>query len=163
MKTVDQPNSTSKSKIYRQLNRQVKRLLADERDFIANAANFCSLIYTTLPDLNWVGFYIFKAGELVLGPFQGKPACVRIAMGRGVCGNAAKERKTIVVENVHEFPGHIACDPRSNSEIVIPMIKEKELIGVFDLDSPIHGRFDTDDQAGLETLIKSFIAHTNCF
>ncbi|UCD91518.1 MAG: GAF domain-containing protein [Desulfobacterales bacterium] len=140
----------------------MERLLSDERDFIANAANFCSLIYYTLPDLNWAGWYIYKDGELVLGPFQGKPACVRIALGKGVCGSAAKAKKTIVVENVHEFPGHIACDPRSKSEIVIPILKENELIGVLDLDSPIQNRFDSDDQFGLETLVKCFVDLTDC-
>ncbi|UCD33806.1 MAG: GAF domain-containing protein [Desulfobacterales bacterium] len=140
----------------------MERLLSDERDFIANAANFCSLIYYTLPDLNWAGWYIYKDGELVLGPFQGKPACVRIALGKGVCGSAAKAKKTIVVENVHEFPGHIACDPRSKSEIVIPILKENELIGVLDLDSPIQNRLDSDDQFGLETLVKCFVDLTDC-
>ena len=111
---------------------------------------------------NWTGFYIHKDGELVLGPFQGKPACVRIQIGKGVCGKAAKIQKTVVVENVHEFPGHIACDPQSNSEIVIPIIHENNLMGVLDLDSPVFGRFDAKDQAGLEDLIKSFITLTDC-
>ena len=159
---------TDKAELYRILNSQLSSLLEDERDFIANSANLISLIYHTLPDLNWAGVYIYKGGELVLGPFQGKPACVRIALGKGVCGKAAKDRVTVVVKNVHEFPGHIACDAASNSEIVIPIIYESPLeggsgrclIGILDLDSPLIGRFDTEDQAGLETLVKTFITLT---
>ena len=154
--------STSKTDIYRLVNKQIEGLLANEQDFIANAANFCSLIYHTLPDLNWIGFYIHKNGKLFLGPFQGKPACVRIEIGKGVCGKAAEIQKTVVVENVHEFPGHIACDPQSNSEIVIPIVHENDLIGVLDLDSPVFGRFDAKDQTGLEALVQSFITLTDC-
>ena len=154
--------STSKTELYRHLKMQIEGLFANERDFIANAANLCSLIYNTLPDLNWTGFYIHKDGEFVLGPFQGKPACVRIQIGKGVCGKAAEIQKTVVVKNVHEFPGHIACDPQSNSEIVIPIIHENELIGVLDLDSPLFNRFDAEDQTGLEVLVQSFITLTDC-
>jgi GAF domain-containing protein len=162
MPKLDKSISTSKTELYRRLITQIESLLSNERDFIANAANFSSLIYHTLPDLSWTGFYIYKDGELVLGPFQGKPACVRIEIGKGVCGKAAEIQKTVVVENVHEFPGHIACDPQSNSEIVIPIIHENDLIGVLDLDSPVLGRFDAKDRAGLEALVKSFITLTDC-
>ncbi len=162
MTKLEKSISTSKTDLYRLLNTQVESLLANERDFIANAANICSLIYHTLPDLNWTGFSIHKNGILILGPFQGKPACVRIEIGKGVCGKAAEIQKTVVVENVHEFPGHIACDPQSNSEIVIPIIHENDLIGVLDLDSPVFGRFDAKDQTGLEALVQSFITLTDC-
>src|SRR5216683_4518704 len=144
--------STSKRDLYDQLAAQLSSLLAGERDLIANAANFSSLIFHSLPDLNWAGFYFAKDDELVLGPFQGKPACVRIRIGQGVCGTAAARRATTIVPNVHEFPGHIACDSASNSEIVVPLIKNDELIGVLDLDSPVLARFDEADAAGLEEL-----------
>jgi len=145
--------SESKLKLYEQLALQLSSLLAGERDLIANAANFASLIFHTLPDLNWAGFYFLKNDELVLGPFQGRPACVRIALGQGVCGTAAAKRLTTIVPNVHEFPGHIACDSASNSEIVVPLMKDERLIGVLDLDSPIVGRFDDEDAIGLNRLI----------
>jgi L-methionine (R)-S-oxide reductase len=143
---------TSKSELYEQLAQQLKGLLAGERDLIANTANFSALIFDSLPDLNWAGFYFAKDGELVLGPFQGKPACVRIRVGEGVCGTAAARCKTTIVSNVHEFPGHIACDSASNSEIVIPLMKNRQLIGVFDLDSPVLARFDEADAEGLQRL-----------
>ncbi len=144
--------STSKRELYDQLASQLSSLLAGERDLIANAANSSSLIFHSLPDLNWAGFYFAKDGELVLGPFQGKPACVRIRVGQGVCGTAAAKGATTIVPNVHEFPGHIACDGASNSEIVVPLIKNDEFIGVLDLDSPLPARFDEEDAAGLEEL-----------
>jgi L-methionine (R)-S-oxide reductase len=150
--------STSKSQLYNQLAAQLSSLLAGERDLIANAANFSSLIYHSLPNLNWVGFYFEKDGELVLGPFQGRPACVRIALGQGVCGTAAANCATTIVPNVHEFPGHIACDSASNSEIVIPLLKGKRFVGVLDLDSPELSRFDEEDAAGLETLARIMVA-----
>jgi L-methionine (R)-S-oxide reductase len=143
--------------MYSTLASQLGSLLEAERDLIANAANVSSLLYHSLPDLNWAGFYLMKEGELVLGPFQGKPACVRIAMGKGVCGTAAEQRQTILVDNVHEFPGHIACDSESNSEIVVPLIKGQQLIGVLDLDSPLAGRFDEEDAKGLNELVRIFI------
>ena len=152
------PGSTSKSELYEQLAAQLSSLLAGERDLIANAANFSSLIFHSLPDLNWAGFYFAKDDELVLGPFQGKPACVRIRIGQGVCGTAAARRATTIVPNVHEFPGHIACDSASNSEIVIPLIKKDELIGVLDLDSPVLARFDEADAEGLQRLAAILIA-----
>ena len=150
----------SKSELYKQLAAQLSSLLAGERDLIANTANFSSLIFHSLPDLNWAGFYFEKDGELVLGPFQGRPACVRIALGRGVCGTAAANCATTIVPNVHEFPGHIACDSASNSEVVIPLLQGQQLIGVLDLDSPVLSRFDEEDAAGLETLVRIMLAST---
>jgi len=147
----------SKPKLYENLVLQLRSLLAGERDFIANAANFASLLYHSLPDLNWAGFYFLQDEELVLGPFQGKPACVRIAMGKGVCGVAAARRETIIVANVHDFPGHIACDSASNSEIVVPLVKEGRLLGVLDLDSPQFARFDDGDAEGLNRLVAEFM------
>jgi L-methionine (R)-S-oxide reductase len=145
-------------KAYRELARDLEALISGERDLIANAANTSALIFGALPDLNWAGFYLYKSGELVLGPFQGKPACVRIALGKGVCGTAAQRRATIRVEDVHQFPGHIACDSASNSEIVIPLVRGGELLGVLDLDSPNLRRFGEQDQRGLEALAAIFIA-----
>jgi L-methionine (R)-S-oxide reductase len=142
-----------KSKLYAELARELRSLIAGEPDTIANLANASALLFHSLPDLNWAGFYLLKNGELVVGPFQGKPACVRIAMGKGVCGTAAARRATMLVMNVHEFPGHIACDSASNSEIVVPMIAGDELLGVLDLDSPKLARFDAEDQAGLEEFV----------
>jgi GAF domain-containing protein len=147
---------------YAALASELHSLLADERDLIANAANATSLIYHALPHLNWCGVYFFKEGELVVGPFQGKPACVRIALGKGVCGSAAAQRKTLVVPDVHEFPGHIACDAASRSEIVIPLIaRTGDLLGVLDLDSPNLARFDDEDRRGLEQLAAVFINRVN--
>src|SRR5438132_14370875 len=148
---------TSKRELYNQLASQLSSLLAGERDLIANAANFSSLIFHSLPDLNWAGFYFERDGELVLGPFQGQPACVRIKIGQGVCGAGAAKCETVIVPNVHEFPGHISCDSASNSEIVVPLKKGERLIGVLDLDSPSIGRFDADDADGLEKLAKILI------
>src|SRR6266705_473580 len=147
----------SKRELYDQLAAQLSSLLAGERYLISNAANFSSLIFHSLPDLNWAGFYFAKEGELVLGPFQGQPACVRIKMGQGVCGAGAAKCETVIVPNVHEFPGHIACDSASNSEIVVPLMKESQLIGVLDLDSPSFARFDEKDASGLERLAKIFV------
>jgi L-methionine (R)-S-oxide reductase len=137
---------------YAALATELRGLLAGESDTIANMANATSLIYHALPDVNWCGVYLFRDGELIVGPFQGKPACVRIPLGKGVCGTAAAERRTVVVPDVHAFPGHIACDPASRSEIVIPLIKGDALLGVLDLDSPIPNRFDDADRRGLERL-----------
>lgn len=148
----------SKHDLYDRLARELSSLLAGERDLTANAANFSSLIYHALPDLNWAGFYFAKDGELVLGPFQGKPACVRIRIGQGVCGAGAAKCETVIVTNVHEFPGHIACDSASNSEIVVPLIKDSRLIGVLDLDSPKPARFDQEDAAGLEQLARILLS-----
>src|SRR5437762_8467543 len=150
-----------KIKLYDQLAAQLSSLLAGERDLVANAANFSSLIFHSLPDLNWAGLYFARDGELVLGPFQGRPACVRIKIGQGVCGAGAARCDTVIVPNVHEFPGHIACDSASNSEIVVPLMKDGRMIGVLDLDSPSFGRFDDHDAAGLQNLIEIFLESTD--
>ncbi|NQU25381.1 MAG: GAF domain-containing protein [Candidatus Nealsonbacteria bacterium] len=150
----------AKPQLYHDLNSQLARLLDGERDLIANAANTAALIFQTLPGLNWAGFYFLQGDELVLGPFQGKPACVRIPTGRGVCGTAAARRETVRVDDVRQFPGHIACDTASQSEIVLPIVTADRLIGVLDLDSPSVARFDAEDQAGLEKLVKTFVAAT---
>jgi L-methionine (R)-S-oxide reductase len=142
---------------YAELAQQLAGLLHGESDFTANAANTSALIFDALPDINWAGFYFLKGGELVVGPFQGKPACVRIALGRGVCGTAAAERRTIVVRNVEEFPGHIACDAASASEVVVPLITGGRLVGVLDIDSPSLARFDEADARGLERLAEIFL------
>ncbi|MEX6665967.1 GAF domain-containing protein [Pseudomonas sp. W2-17] len=147
---------------YRLLAAQLESLLADERDFIANAAQFSAFLYSQLDDLNWAGFYLNRNEELVLGPFQGQIACVRIPFGKGVCGTAAQSRETQRVHDVHEFPGHIACDSASNSEVVVPLIKDGKLIGVLDLDSPSVGRFSEEDQAGIERLAAIFLESTDC-
>ena len=154
---LEQIEATSKAELYANLAAQLRSLLEGERDLIANAANFASLVYHSLPDLNWAGWYFEKDGELVLGPFQGKPACVRIAIGKGVCGTAAQQRQTLLVDDVHDFPGHIACDSASNSEIVVPLVSGDELIGVLDLDSPTLRRFDDDDARGLNELVNIFL------
>jgi len=151
----------SKSTLYSDLLLQARGLFEGERDAGANAANLAALIYHTLPDLNWSGFYWMKGGELVLGSFQGKPACVRIALGKGVCGTAARDRRTIVVADVDAFPGHIACDSASRSEIVIPLIVRGAVVGVLDVDSPRLGRFDSEDAAGLEAVAKAFLESTD--
>jgi L-methionine (R)-S-oxide reductase len=143
---------------YARLAQELSALLAGERDFIANAANTAALIYEALPEVNWAGFYFLKAGELVVGPFQGKPACVRIALGKGVCGTAAAERRTLVVPDVHAFPGHIACDAASRSEIVVPLLSGATLLGVLDIDSPRSARFDAADAAGLTEIARLFVA-----
>jgi len=147
----------SKGELYEALESQMRGLLAGERDLCANAANASALVFALLPDLNWAGFYFLRGGELVVGPFQGKPACVRIALGRGVCGTAAAERRTIVVRDVHQFADHIACDSASNSEVVVPLVKDGRLLGVLDLDSPSLARFDDEDAAGLERVAAIFV------
>ena len=142
---------------YRVLATELGALLAGEQDVVANAANCASLLYHSLSDVNWVGFYFLRDGELVVGPFQGKPACIRIALGKGVCGTAAATRETQVVPDVHAFPGHIACDSASRSEIVVPLIRRGELLGVLDVDSPKFSRFDSEDQAGLEKVVAALL------
>ena len=152
---------------YDLLVRQVTSVLEGERDLTANASQFSALVYDTISDLNWAGFYFTVASkksdgqDLLVGPFQGKPACARIPFGRGVCGTTAVERQTIVVADVHAFPGHIACDSASASEIVMPVIKDDKLIGVFDIDSPKADRFSEDDRVGLEAMLAAFIAATD--
>jgi GAF domain-containing protein len=148
----------SKRETYAQLVEQARGLLAGESDRIANAANLCALVFDALPDLNWAGFYFFDGSELVVGPFQGKPACVRIALGRGVCGTAAATCETQLVRDVHAFPGHIACDAASNSEIVVPVVAaDGSLVGVWDVDSPKLARFDDDDRDGMEALVAVYV------
>jgi len=151
--------TASKPDLYRDLAEQLAALLAGEADRIANAANMAALIYHGLPDLNWAGFYFRRGAELVLGPFQGKPACVRIAIGRGVCGTAAARAATVVVPDVHDFPGHIACDPASRSELVVPLIEDGRVSGMLDLDSPLLARFDEADREGCERLVAVFLDH----
>jgi L-methionine (R)-S-oxide reductase len=154
---VQRPRLTTpalKADAYRELHSQLTALLAGERDALANFANMSALLYEALPDLNWAGFYLMRGRELVLGPFQGRVACVRIALGSGVCGTAAARRETVIVPDVHAFAGHIACDAESRSEIVVPLIHQAQLFGVLDLDSPRLARFDEDDAAGLEPLVE---------
>ncbi|KAF1689918.1 GAF domain-containing protein [Pseudoxanthomonas taiwanensis] len=151
------PLTGDKPEQYRQLLEQARGLLGGERDRIANAANLSALVYHALPDLNWVGFYFYDGRELVVGPFQGLPACVRIPLDRGVCGAAARTRTTQRVPDVHAFPGHIACDAASRSELVVPLVDGDALVGVFDLDSPVPDRFDEDDQRGLEAIAAAFL------
>ena len=159
---IDLQNSGQGLEGYGMLHAQLESLLADERDFIANAAQFSAFLYHQVEDLNWAGFYLKRDEELVLGPFQGQVACVRIPFGRGVCGAAAATRQTQRVEDVHAFAGHIACDSASNSELVIPLVKGGRLIGVLDLDSPKLGRFSEADQAGLERLAGLFLELSDC-
>ncbi len=143
----------NKTDFYKELNTLLTGLISEEPDWLANASNAAALLFQMLPNINWAGFYLLKRGELVLGPFQGKPACVRIQMGKGVCGTAALTREIQVVEDVEKFPGHIACDAASQSEIVIPIIKKDKLIGVLDIDSPIKGRFDNQDAIGFSLFV----------
>ena len=151
-------DASSKSEAYAQLVEQARGLLAGESNRVANAANLSALVFDALPDLNWVGIYFFDGRELVVGPFQGKPACVRIALGKGVCGTAAATRQTQLVRDVHAFPGHIACDAASNSEIVVPIVgRDGVLVGVWDVDSPKLARFDDEDRAGMEALVRVYV------
>lgn len=161
MTTQLAPNvANSKKELYDALEAQLQSLLAGEYDFIANAANFSSLLYHSLAEVNWSGIYIYRDEQLVLGPFQGKPACVRIDIGKGVCGTAAALRETVIVPDVNEFPGHIACDSESQSEIVVPLVRDDSLIGVLDVDSPRTRRFDDEDATGLNRLVRIFNEHT---
>ena len=151
----------SKQALYADLVEQANALFEGEHDYVANAANLSALLFHSLPYLNWAGFYFLKDEGLVLGPFQGKPACVRIAIGKGVCGTAARDKKTVVVADVSRFPGHIACDADSRSEIVVPLVRFGKVIGVMDVDSPNLGRFDEDDRRGLEALAEVFLNATD--
>jgi len=153
---------------YELLGKQLDALLSGETDALANSANFVALVYNALPDINWLGIYVMRDDELVLGPFQGNPACVRIPIGQGVCGTAAREKTTLRIADVQEFDGHIACDPASRSEIVVPLISNDRVIGVFDIDSPQAGRFSEQDQLGVESLCDLFLKSverraTTCF
>jgi GAF domain-containing protein len=161
MFVVQRPTDVPKPSAYRQLNEQLGALVADERDGLANAANTAALLYEGLPDLNWVGFYFLRGETLLLGPFQGKVACIRIPLGRGVCGTAAQERRTVIVPDVHAFPGHIACDAASRSEIVLPLIRDGVLWGVLDLDSPTPARFDQEDAEGLKASVELLLTHSD--
>jgi L-methionine (R)-S-oxide reductase len=145
--------------LYQDLAGQIDGLLTNESDVTANLANAAAAIFHALPGLNWAGFYLSRGPELVLGPFQGRPACVRIPLGKGVCGTAAEQRKPVLVPDVHEFPGHIACDSASRSELVVPLLRGETLIGVLDLDSPRLARFDARDQAGCEALVAVIVRH----
>lgn len=150
--------ATNKAEHYADLAQQARGMLAGEPSLIANAANFAALVFHSLPDLNWAGFYLYDGTELVVGPFQGQPACIRIALGRGVCGTAAQTRQTQVVRDVNSFDGHIACDAASQSEIVVPLVKaDGSLLGVWDVDSPSVARFDEEDRAGMEALCGVFM------
>jgi GAF domain-containing protein len=147
-----------KSVFYQRLCEQLEQLLGDEKNLVANAANTSALLFQLLPDVNWVGFYMAEGRELVLGPFQGKPACVRIPFSKGVCGTAAAERRTVVVPDVYEFPGHIACDTASRSEMVVPLLNWGNLLGVLDIDSTSLNRFDEEDREGIESIVSVFVA-----
>ncbi len=157
MSFATQTLSGSKPEQYAQLVAQARALIQGEPDRVANAANLAALVYHALPDLNWVGFYFYDGAELVVGPFQGLPACVRIALDKGVCGAAARTRQTQRVADVEAFPGHIACDAASRSELVVPLVHDGKLFGVFDLDSPRVNRFDEEDQQGLEAIAQAFL------
>jgi L-methionine (R)-S-oxide reductase len=161
MHVVKSTAGLSKAAAYGELNGQLEGLFAGERNGLANAANMAALLYQGLADLNWAGFYFLQGGELVLGPFQGKVACVRIAVGRGVCGTAAQRRETVIVPDVQKFPGHIACDAASRSEIVVPLVKDGRLLGVLDLDSPRLARFDEDDASGLGAAVELLLGHSD--
>jgi len=155
-------DSADKTSFYRELAEQAASLFHDEPDAIANAANLSALLFEQMPGLNWAGFYFLKSpDELVVGPFQGKPACVRIKVGKGVCGSAVARKQSILVEDVDAFPGHIACDSASRSELVVPLIKDGAVLGVIDLDSPNLARFDAADQAGIEAIAKLYVEACN--
>jgi L-methionine (R)-S-oxide reductase len=154
MHVIKSEPGLSKGAAYGEAHTQLAGLFADERNALANAANMCALLFQMLPNVNWVGFYFLQGAELVLGPFQGKVACVRIGMGRGVCGTAAARREILVVPDVNEFPGHIACDAASRSEIVLPLVQHGRLLGVLDVDSPERARFDHEDRDGLQSCVE---------
>jgi L-methionine (R)-S-oxide reductase len=155
---TDEVINSNKVDFYQQICRQLQELLGNETDFVANAANTSALLAQALPDVNWVGFYLAQGEELVLGPFQGKPACVRIPFGKGVCGKAAETGETVIVPDVSKFSGHIACDPASRSEIVVPLLNWNRTLGVLDIDSASLNRFDEDDREGLESIASVFLA-----
>lgn len=161
MFNFDMIDQNNKKEFYETLKQYIEGLMTDERDLIANLANVSSLMFNMMADVNWSGFYLYKEEQLVLGPFHGKPACIRIPIGRGVCGNAAKDLETQLVRDVHQYPGHIACDGDTNSEIVIPMVSEGSLIGVLDIDSPILNRFNDEDQGYLEDIVRFIVKGSN--
>lgn len=154
MQDIKKIDTTDKKKFYNYLNMKLTGLICEEPDWLANLSNASALLWLLLDDINWAGFYLHKNGELVLGPFQGKPACTHIAIGKGVCGTAARDEATQVVKDVHQFPGHIACDSASNSEIVVPILKDGILVGVLDIDSPILNRFDEEDAHHFERFVE---------
>ena len=151
---------SSKAAVYQSVSHELAGLIANQTDFLANISNFAALLFSSLPALNWAGFYLLRGSDLVLGPFQGKPACACIAMGDGVCGTAALQRAAVLVPNVHAFPGHIVCDEASQSEMVVPVFKNSRLIGVFDMDSPQLGRFDDTDREQIESLLRALMDGT---
>jgi GAF domain-containing protein len=159
MKPIKEVNFETKDQLYKYMNIKLTGLIGSETDSLANLSNASALMWLLIKDINWAGFYLYKEDQLILGPFQGKPACVRIQMGKGVCGTAAETRQSQVIKNVHDFPGHIACDCASNSEIVIPIVFEDKLIGVLDIDSPVFERFDEEDQKGLEKFVQTLNKH----
>jgi len=159
MQEIPQNLPKEKTELYRLLEKQFRALIKGEPDLLANAANLAALLYHPLPDVNWAGIYFLRGNDLVLGPFQGKPACTRIPLGKGVCGTAAAKRQTLIVPDVRQFPGHIPCDPASNSEIVVPLIKNDQLLGVLDLDSEKHDRFNEEDRRGLERLVSILLSN----
>ena len=149
----------TKNETYLAMNDALEGLIRDEPDGLANLSNSAALLFQSLEAINWAGFYLYKENQLVLGPFQGKPACIRIALGKGVCGTAAQKREPLVVRDVHRFPGHIACDEASASEIVVPIVKNGKLMGVLDLDSPVPSRFDDTDKTGLQRYVDTLVAY----
>lgn len=161
MNQIKVPEFPNKKKQYQYMNTKLMGLIADEPDWLANLSNASALIWLLLEDINWAGFYLMKGDKLVLGPFQGKPACVNIEVGRGVCGTAADDKQTQLVRNVHDFPGHIACDTASKAEIVVPILVENRVVGVLDIDSPVFDRFDEEDQAGLERIVETLIKYVD--
>lgn len=161
MKQIDKVQFDTKDKLYKYMNIKLTGLIGDETDWLANLSNASALLDLLIDEINWVGFYLMKNGKLVLGPFQGKPACVNIEVGKGVCGTAVETKAVQLVKNVHDFPGHIACDSASNSEIVLPIIVDDEVVAVLDIDSPVLNRFDEEDQAGLERIVASLIKYVD--
>ncbi len=161
MNSIEKIEFESKDKFYDYLNMMLTALISEEPDWLANLSNAAAVLWLLLDDINWSGFYLYKNNELVLGPFQGKPACTHIKTGKGVCGTAADTKETQLVKNVHEFPGHIACDSDSNSEIVIPIVKGVRLIGVLDIDSPVLDRFDEKDKEYLEKFVSILVKYVN--
>lgn len=161
MKQIETVVFDTKEKLYKYMNIKLVGLIGDEPDWLANLSNASALIWLMIEDINWAGFYLMKNGKLVLGPFQGKPACINIELGKGVCGTAAQDRETQLVKDVQDFPGHIACDSASQSEVVVPIIIDGEVIGVLDIDSPDINRFDEDDRAGFERIVGTLVKYVD--
>ena len=161
MKQIEKAAFDTKDKLYKYMNIKLVGLIGDEPDWLANLSNAAALIWLLIEDINWAGFYLMKNGKLVLGPFQGKPACINIELGKGVCGKAAQDKNTQLVKDIHDFPGHIACDSASASEIVVPIIVEGEVIGVLDIDSPNINRFDEEDKAGFERIVATLVKYVD--